>query len=135
MKQLTRPQFRKLEAEWYSKLEDSGFKDIEKLDERGRTLKEFHSLKFKKREVKNMREWREGYQEMIDSFLHHPAFPGICETLSKRSPRSLKAKQIARAWQMHCEGALLDDIARDIKRAPKTVHDTIGRLVQWMKLL
>lgn len=57
------PQFKALQKEWYQKLEDSGFEDIETLDKYGMRLKSEHRRLFRSRGPNDRDMWQKVYIE------------------------------------------------------------------------
>ena len=127
------PAFKKLQKYWYKKLADSGFEDIEDTD--NDTLKRF-SLALARskssrpcpnneryeREMTRYRANQEFYT-LCRHFLHSPEF----ETLVAKRPKYRKA------WEMYCEGTILQVIADEIKMHRCSVRYIVRKLTHAMK--
>lgn len=111
--------FKKLQTEWYKKLEDSGFQDVEQ-DES--TLKEW-SLQFLRDRTTRLRESREPYFRLAGHFLHDYQF----ETDRDRI-----------IWEYHSEGLKVEEIVDTLKKvnlplSRTRVYHTISRLSEAMR--
>lgn len=127
--------FKALQAEWYKKLADSGFKDIEDTTLPDRPLLEWHSFKFISERSQNLKAKREQYQRMAENLLNHENFPRLSRLMVRHGLSKLSAKQVRTIWAMHCEGASERRTARTLSLAKTTVHDALARCQQWMKLV
>lgn len=99
-------QFKTLQREWYRKLKDSGFDDIEDVDSPEEYLKAWHSQYFQKRHTPDKFIANQEYYRRTQAFLMHYTFANQLD------------KQI---WKMHSEGRPLRAIA---KKLTITVHKT-----------
>jgi hypothetical protein len=110
------PDLEQLQAEWYSRLKESGFRDIE---ERG-MLKDWHSLHFFKRSKRStnaaMQQAAE-YYTLAEELLYTHTF------------RSERERSI---WLMHSEGAPLRRIAGHLGVSAMTVQKAIKRIAALM---
>jgi hypothetical protein len=93
---MTLKQFKALQAKWYKKLTDNGFKDAE--DEHG-NLKEYHSKRLIDERNLSGREEKQRFFELARQMLHSHPFP------------SDKHKK---AWAMFSEGHPKYKIAKEL---------------------
>ena len=105
-------ELKKLQKEWYSKLEAEGFEDIE--DSAGR-LKRWDSFYFKLRHRGPRFAAKEEYFRIAERFLYSHSF-------------SEKADKLI--WKMHSEGLSCREIAIQLKnQGIKTNKDVVNRTI------
>lgn len=98
--------FKELQAEWYQKLADAGFEDIEDVRRSDAPLKSWHDYRF--RQAADVRvETTRAYYERAQVLLHEGRFP----TATHR-----------RIWELHCTGLSNRKIAAAISRDPGLTH-------------
>lgn len=107
--------FAALKKEWYNKLKETGFEDIEQDDN---YLKSWTSSLVKARNKGSYSESKAEYYRIASHFLHDHAFVS-------------KKEQFI--WERHSEGISIRNIAIALKQAGiptyrRDVHDTIQRL-------
>lgn len=119
-------QFKELESRWYSKLKQSGFKDIERSDRVGKAAgllvtgpleNILHSYDVNQFNIK------EEYYRLAGQFLHEHKFDSKFE------------KTI---WETHSQGISIENIIKALKLKGKTaykdlVHGVIKKLASEMK--
>lgn len=105
---------KKLEQEWYQKLKDDGFEDIEDSNNPNRPLKAWHNFRF--RQVNPARrKVTEAYYEKACALLH--TYPFINE-ITKR------------IWELHCQGFSKREIEEAIKNESKRYkRESIGLII------
>lgn len=117
-------EFLTLQAEWYAKLQGTGFKDAEQLDG---NLKEWHSFAFPRITGRDTIKARAEYYVLAGNFLYDYKF---------ETPRDRLV------WAMHAEGMSEREIASKITttkyHSKSLVHTIIFRLAkimvnQWKK--
>lgn len=95
------PAFIKLQKEWYKKLADSGFKDIEEFDE----VRGSAAISFLKRSCKDLaKKYNDTtffYYQLCRDFLSHGFF------LSKIDHK---------IWQLHSEGVSIREILKELQQ-------------------
>lgn len=102
---------KQLTAKWYRKLANAGFDDIE--DAKGR-LKEWHSLRFNDRRIKQQYVEKQRYYELARQMLH--TFP-----FTSRRNKLL--------WSYHCDGMGIEQIAKKLGVSESTVEKALRHLV------
>lgn len=112
-------EFKKLQAEWYSKLEDEGFQDVEQDEEH---LKRWTSSFFKTRYNPTLWKAKEEYYRAAGHFLHDYKFSNDTEKL---------------IWELHGEAMSIRNIAlvlkaKGIKSYKRRIHETIQKLAKEM---
>lgn len=108
-----------LQAEWYAKLKDEGFDDIEQDEEH---LKAWHSHMFKAQYSTEAFTAKESYYRAAGKFLHDYRF----RTLLERA-----------IWELHANGTTIMAITDSLKGLGyktyrRHVHETIQRLSKIM---
>lgn len=125
--------FDQLEAHWYGKLEASGFRDIEDTSDKDRPLKEWHSSKFTSQRSRMRQEERERYDQKLAALLNDPRFPEICRLIAQHG-NNIGEKRVRRILELHRAGATERAIARKARCGKTTVHRTLTKAKQWLKL-
>jgi hypothetical protein len=124
-------EFKKLQSQWYRKLKESGFEDVEQ-SVRGRDyLKAWHSVYFKARYDPHTFNSKQIYYERASQFLWEYKFPwkeGFSLT-------NVKEREI---WRLHSEGCSVRTIAEYLnehgwKANKDNVNHTIQRLQSLMR--
>jgi hypothetical protein len=112
-------QLKALQVDWYKKLKESGFKDIESKDLK--YLKQWDSHYFKIRNTAESFQIKSEYFYMASQFLNSHIFTNEIE------------KNI---WALHCEGLGFRQISNKIKLLDKTFNkDKINQIVKRLKHL
>lgn len=111
--------FKQLQAEWYQKIANSGFQEIEQPDG---NLKLWASTFFKVRYQENVFRAKEEYYRLAGQFLNDYKF---------------ESKFEHRVWELHTEGVSIRNITLIMKKQgfktyKRMVHETIGRLAHHM---
>ena len=109
--------FKALKNEWYSKLKESGFDDVEQNDA-DENLKQWHAFYFQARHDPDAFSYKEVYFQNAQSFLEAHEF----ETEFQRI-----------VWDLHCEGGSLRQIAYALSSKVWLVRQTIMALEELMK--
>lgn len=105
-----------LQKQWYKKLKDEGFNDIERT--RDVDGKSFDRVLFSDNRRVNQQVLEEGeeYWHMCRSWMHHSqtfkALPAVQQTI----------------WEAYCDGATYRDIVRRVGKPLTSVHHIIQRL-------
>lgn len=127
--------FRDLQAQWYAKLKDSEFSDIESTKHDSRPLKEWHSHKFSNEKFQIIRATRSQYQEQIDNFINHPTFLHACQYAASHGNSKFTVEEVQLIWELYAEGLTRRKIAARLRRVKSRIDDIIYRLTEWMKYL
>ena len=112
-------EFKTLQREWYKKLKDSGFKEIEDTSSPLEMLKTWHSSYFINRNTPDTFLAKQSYFQSASRFLHSNKF---------------KSEKDRLIWEMHCDGATLRGIASELKEKLWFVHRTVNNLILKMQL-
>lgn len=121
-------EFLALQDKWYKKLEKQGFDEIEQPNG---MLKAWHSYTFMRQDDESVHAGpaRQEYYRLAGQFLHDHDFDNAIEK---------------KAWELHCDGLSIEDIAESIGRTPRknktfkktvnkrNVHETLQRLAKEM---
>lgn len=112
-------EFKELQKHWYSKLERTGFDDVESNED---MLTDWHSTHFKERNRSTDIGAIEEYYRIAGHFLHSYQF---------------ESKKEQTIWSYHSEGLSVRDIVsvmrtRRFKVYKRLVHETIQRLKKEM---
>ncbi len=101
-------EFQKLQAQWYKKLEEDGFKDIEQADGKLKTW----SSRFVHDRVQELGEEREPYYALCTQFLNEHLFDNRFEQI---------------IWEYHTNGLSSKEIAKVFEKAKvyKTNYQTV----------
>lgn len=106
--------FLELKKQWYQRLEEEGFEDIERAEH---ALKLYHSDYFadSRRNDSSVIEAKETYYRVAGQFLNDHKFKNKWERM---------------VWAMHAEGKGIREIAASIKRPglKDKIHITLNRL-------
>lgn len=112
--------FKKLQAEWYKKLEQSGFEDIEEEDgslkERAaRYASKYNGTYFQAK--KGYYESVEEYYRLATQFLHSHRFKNKREKL---------------IWEMHSNGTSIRNIVKELEKRqyPASKRDSVHKVVK-----
>jgi len=110
--------FKKLQNEWYDKLEKSGFEDIEERNSHHEMLKRWHSFDFPKKDQEKVEQQRQYFLDAAWFLTHFKGF--------KRFER--------RVWTLHTDGLSLREIAARLKVNKDKVHAIVKNLQGKMSL-
>lgn len=116
-------EFLALRDEWYKKLKDTGFSDIEQNDDNpgkvGGNLKHWDSTVFSKgnHSAPGVFADRQRYFELAGHFLHEHKFTESSEK---------------RVWELHSQGLSIREIARAIKKK-SLAKDSVFRIIKKLK--
>lgn len=124
-----------LQDEWYKKLHDEGFRDIEDTSSPKAPLFRFHSFDLPSQEAQVRSERRSIYQLRIDSFANDPAFPEITLLMTKHWNSKFKAEDIEVIWTLHRDGFTERGIAAEMNCSKSCIHFLLQRMREWMKLI
>jgi hypothetical protein len=117
MKQFSNKEFKELENQWYSKLAETGFEDIEDTKDKYRKLKRWHGADFKRIRPTRLKNQQKFY-EMAWTLLHTKTF---------------KDKNYKKIWHLFCEGFPIRKIAAHMGIPKSTVHWIIGKISKDIK--
>lgn len=114
--------FKKLQNEWYQKLKDDGFEDIEDTRSPQRYLKTWHASYFQCRYTEDLFQIKEEYYRRRRTFLHEYPF---------------KNKNHERIWQLHSDAISMREIASILKEeGMKMNKDQINQIIfQYQKIM
>lgn len=112
---MSKTQLKKLTAQWYQKLKDSGFEDIE--DSAG-NLKQYHSIRFLAKNIRTGFNEKQRYYELASQLLY--SFP-------------FKDKRMKNVWKLHAAGLQVPEIASALKISEESVRKTISYLAGHIK--
>lgn len=129
--------FNDLREEWYEKLSESGFTDIEVVlpGNEDTALVRFHSFDLLLEGAQARREKRSPYQSQIDLFANDPQFPEILRLIVKHGNSKFSTRQIEYVWSMHRDGITERRIASEMKVSQSCIHFLLKRMRAWMKLI
>jgi len=88
------PEFKAMEQEWYQKLKEDGFEDIEDTSRKDMPLKTWHSIKFKLKDSKTRMHKQTYYEDAKELLLTY----------------KFKNETHKTIWSLHCEGLSSRDI-------------------------
>lgn len=112
--------FLKLQAEWYLKIKQSGFEDIEDVKSPNEFIKVWHSSYFQTRYSPNEFEEKREYYDRARAFL---------EDQMQGLEYILFGKQLERTiWELHSEGLSLREIAREVGVNKDKVQNIVKRV-------
>lgn len=109
--------FKKLQTEWYRKLEKSGFEDIETHQNGKDFLKVWHSAYFQTKYSPASFEFKREYYRAAALFLQRHVF---------------ETEREKKIWERHSEGWSLRRIAREFRTKVCRVHKIVRILVKIM---
>lgn len=127
-------EFSELQDYWYEKLKASGFEDIENTSHPERPLKEYHSRKFRTRYARNQKMSIEEYDNQLSRFLNSEEILTICKNIVSHGNCSITKTQALKILELHREGKTQRKIARKVKCSKTTVHTTLEKAREWMKV-
>lgn len=145
----TSPEFEALQREWYAKLREAGFDDIEASEDRimGRPLKKwttsFHEANkdipgfcdVQPEYTSIASSFPEGRYTKEEAFLEREDFLSICESICRHGNRKVRAIDIKILWIHYCDGQTHRQIARKMNTSKQTVARILSRIQEWMELL
>lgn len=126
--------FKELQKQWYKKLKETGFEDIEDSSQPVIPLKEWHKLKFKKINLLDQNS-NEKYYKLVTDFVNKPSFENACKFIVKHGNCKFSYCQIVEIWELHCEGHTRRNIAKRFGRVKSRIDSVIGKLREWMNLI
>jgi DNA-directed RNA polymerase specialized sigma subunit len=109
---MTKKELKALQSEWYKKLEETGFKDIEDTNSPNEYLKAWAKWDFVKLDQDKMAEVEKYFYEARDVFNWYE-FANEREQL---------------IWTYHCEGDSIREIAAKIKLAKSAVQRILKKM-------
>lgn len=116
MSQFKNPEFRKLQRDWYKKLKEDGFEDIEDTNSKEEFLKEWHSSSFQLSHDPATFEAKQEYFYLATKFLSSYQFPTEVERI---------------IWTLHAEGKSLREIAVDLQtKGHRLFKDKVHHIVK-----
>ena len=136
-------EFLALEREWYSRLKDEGFPEIEDVEARDRPLVRwtssfYHSHKelFTEEAFGNGdSSFPEKRFTQDEQYLFKPEFMMVCESISRHKNCSLHAEKIVLLWEKHCDGISNRAIAVEFGVSEASIRRFIAKVNSWMRLL
>ena len=134
MKQKCPKTFDELQAHWYQRLYDDGFRDIENVADPERPLKEWHSRKFASERSQIRQEEQERYQQRISDFLNSSHVDEICGLIVKHGNSSITPNKVKKILEFHRDGLTQRAIAKRLRCGKKCVHITLNKAKEWMKV-
>ncbi len=126
--------FKELELEWCARLKASGFVDIENTSKPDRPLKEWHSTKFMSERSRVRQAQREEYDRKLDEFLNSNAINEICSMVAKHGNSSVRPTTVKKILEFHRDGLAERKIAKKIRKSRDSVHRTLVKAKEWMKV-
>jgi hypothetical protein len=127
--------FKDLQTQWYKKLEDQDFLDIENTKHPNRPLKEWHSFKMTAERFQIIRAKNSEYQGQIEDFLNNPAFEEACKSMIKHGNCKFKIEEVHLIWELHVQGETTRSIGKKLGRVKSRIDGIIDGLREWMKLV
>ena len=91
------PEFKAMEKEWYGKLKDDGFIDIEDTTRANNPLKSWHNYRFKQIPSSKMETTRSYYDEVNDILLTHTFKTDLHRTIFELHCKGLSKRKIEKA--------------------------------------
>lgn len=107
-----------LRDEWYDKLKESGFEDIEDVYHPNIPLKAWHSLRFISLYEPIEFENQQVYYQMAENFSREHNFSRPFERL---------------VWEAHCEGFSEREIAKELDSYKTGIHKIVSSVSTFMK--
>jgi hypothetical protein len=104
--------FKTIERDWYRKLKETGFEDIEDTSRPDRMLKSWHSFRHRKFSTLQI-DCVKTYYDNADELLTQGRF---------------SSREIEQIWAFHCEGLSCREIERRINRFKK--KSMINRIIR-----
>lgn len=127
--------FKELERDWYARLYDEGFRDIEDTRLPGRPLKRSHLELTDERHARLRVDTLE-YQAKAEDFFHGPHFHEACTSISKSHGNAgMTARELAKLWELHLAGATERAISSSLSFSKTCVHEALEKLRSWMTSL
>ena len=140
-----RNDLKRLQAEWYERLKQDGFEDIEDTSLDERPLKRWSgavSLDGKQKPVCDLFGFQDPGTEIQSSFpskrygkeealLNHAEFDDICSSVCGHGNHRLVASQVKEIWELYLEGKTNRAISKETKVNHVTVYRTITSLTEW----
>lgn len=127
--------FSQLEIEWYQKLKESGFEDIENHLSPDRPLKRWDSFKFVSVTFNERKIVRTQYQIKIDTFANDPSFPEVIQVMVKHWNNRFDTLGLEKIFELHRLGHSERDIASQMNCSKSCIHYMLKRIEEWMKLI
>lgn len=123
----------KIQRQWYRKLKKKGFEDIE--DVGLRLLKKWtgvndliNPIRTQEPNIPIESSWPEVHFQKEQTFLNHPSFNSICESLFKHGNNAITAIKMIKIWECHCEGYSLREIEKQSNIHYLAVYRAINKL-------
>lgn len=114
--QYNNPSFKKLQNEWYEKLKEDGFEEIEDTDSPRELLKAWHGQYFQIKHTPLNYQITEQYYYMAAQLLNYYCFPTQTEE---------------DIWRYHSDGLSTRDIAGELKKKGiKTSKDAVNKVIR-----
>ena len=124
-----------MQAEWYQRLKDEGFDDIEDTSHPDRPLLSWHSTRFISARIQEKMFKRLDYQREIDAFASDPQFQEILHLLVKHGNSKFNKLQVEEIWNLHRHGSTEREIADEMRVSKSCIHFLLVRIKEWMKLI
>lgn len=112
-------EYKKLRAQWYLKLKENGFDDIEDVNTDGQPLIDWHSYKWFSPKFSMLQiESNRDYYIMAEHFLNEHEFKSEFDLL---------------VWILHSEGESCRTIAQELNSQKDKVNKTINQIKKTMR--
>lgn len=129
----------RLQREWYDRLKDEGFDDIESC-QGDRPLKKWSFLYEVTQHIQPAREdaissCPDPKFSKEEELLNLDDFLVICQNLCTHGNRHLTGSDVKSIWIYYCEGTTHREIAKKVNTTKRTVFRIICELKEWMKVV
>lgn len=138
--------FLALQTEWYRRLEETGFTDIEDHTHSDKPLKKWSGVSSENLSIIDIVVTQPAEKEIVSSFpepifteeeklFHHPNFDSICNEICSHYNHKLTGPLIAQVWDLYINGSAERVIAQTLAINDSAVHRTIKKLTEYMNLM
>lgn len=143
------PAFLEIQAEWYGKLAQEGFKDLEDTSNPERPLRRWSGTSWRmeyvgvqgdivyhsKNAFKNTSPWPENPFRYQEDLFYHPDVLSICDSICKHGNHSLKPIQVKLILEYQLQGMTCRDIGIMLGIGYVTVFRVQKKILEWAKLI
>lgn len=146
-------EFKRAQAEWYARLKEEGFEDIEDHSLEDKPLKRWSGINIgipqagsSSISIIDLLAHQEAGMPIQSSFpekrfgkeerlLNHASFDSICDSICGHGNHKLVVTQVRTIWEMHTEGEAYREIARLLGIHKTTVYRCLVNLKSWAETL
>lgn len=130
--------FSQLQAEWYERLAQEGFADIEDTTQPNRPLLSWSGLccgHMTESDRVVLPGWPESPFILREELLYHPEFSDICESICKHGSNSLLPHQIRSILEMQINGMSCRQIGEALSANYSSIFRAQKKLLEWATLV